>query len=111
MKYQIQTTGFNNTGDKTMSFVSPLDLLTVSSSEQDVIRCLVRKPQLTALEISGLTKIPLKELETLLKQMVSDARVVQLTRNEAVCFEVSFSKGSGKNNGKKGSSVLDMLFP
>ena len=96
-----------------MSFVSPLDLLTVSSSEQDVIRCLVRKPQLTALEISGFTKIPLKELENLLKQMVSDARVVQLTQNETVCFEVSFgqNKGSGKNSGKKGSSVLDMLFP
>ncbi len=96
-----------------MSFVSPLDLLTVSSNEQDIIRCLVRKPQLTALEISGLTKIPLKELEALLKQMVSESRVVQVTQNETVCFEVSFSKSkaSGKNGTKKGSSILDALFP
>lgn len=96
-----------------MAFVSPLDLLTVTSDEQDVIRCLVRRPQLTALEISDLTKIPLKELEAVLKQMVSDSRVVQLTRSETVCFEVSFSQsnGSGQNSGKKGSSVLDMLFP
>lgn len=96
-----------------MAFVSPLDLLTVTNNEQDVIRCLVRRPRLTAPEISGFTKIPLKELETLLKQMVSDSRVVQLTLNEAVCFEVLFSesKGSEKNSGKKGSSVLDMLFP
>lgn len=96
-----------------MALVSPLDLLTVTDNEQDVIRCLVRRPRITALEISGFTKIPLMELETLLKQMVSDSRVVQLTLNEAVCFEVSFSenKGSEKNSGKKGSSVLDMLFP
>lgn len=96
-----------------MALVSPLDLLTVTDNEQDVIRCLVRRPRITALEISGFTKIPLKELETLLKQMVSDSRVVQLTLNEAVCFEVSFSenKSSEKNSGKKGSSVLDMLFP
>lgn len=96
-----------------MALVSPLDLLTVTDNEQDVIRCLVRRPRITALEISGFTKIPLKELETLLKQMVSDSRVVQLTLNEAVCFEVLFSenKGAEKNSGKKGSSVLDMLFP
>lgn len=96
-----------------MSFVSPLDLLTVTGSEQDVIRCLVRRPLLTALEISGFTKIPLKELETLLEQMISDSRVIQHSRNETICFEVAFnqSKGSGNNNSKKGSSVLDMLFP
>ncbi len=96
-----------------MALVSPLDLLTVASNEQDVIRCLVRNPRLTPQEISGLTKIPLKELEALLKQMVSNSQIVQLTCNETVCFEVSFSpnKGSGQNTAKKGGSVLDMLFP
>ena len=91
-----------------MSFVSPLDLLTASSTEQDVIRCLVRRPHLTATEIAGFTKIPIKELEALLKQMINDSRLAEQKQDKGICFEVPF--GNEKKNTPKGNSLLDRLF-
>ena len=49
-----------------MSLLSPLDLLSVSNNEQTILRCLTRRPNLTAKEIGKFTKIPLDQLETLL---------------------------------------------
>lgn len=95
-----------------MSFVSPLDLLTVSGIEQDVIRCLVRRPKLTAVEIANFTKIPLKELDALLKEMVRESRLVQLMQNDKICFDVSLGNDKTAPKPKaKSNSVLDMLFP
>lgn len=94
-----------------MSFVSPLDMLTVTSAEQDVIRCLVRRPHLTASEISAYTKIPLKELDELLPRMVSDSRLVENLRENVSRFNVPFGKEKqADKSGQKGESLLDRLF-
>lgn len=72
-----------------MSYLSPLDLLTVSDNEQDIIRCLVRRPELTMQEIAELTKIPLDESEHLLDIMVQNARLI---RNDEDRFRVALGK-------------------
>lgn len=90
-----------------MSFVSPLDLLTVSDSEQDVIRCLVRRPQLTAVEIARFTKIPLKELNTLLEEMVRDAR---LSRDGDSKFEVKLGREKPAKSERTSGGLLSALF-
>ncbi|NJN54172.1 MAG: hypothetical protein HC804_05075 [Anaerolineae bacterium] len=89
-----------------MALLSPLDLLTVSTLEQDVIRCLVRRPCLTAVEIAKFTRIPLAELEGLLTTMVQEARLVLDDQNK---FQVLLG---GKENKQKTdrSGLLDSLF-
>ena len=91
-----------------MTLLSPLDLLSVPAVEQDIIRCLVRQPKLTAEEIAGRTKIPLEELARLLKQMVSDARLVQQSDAGKTLFEVAMGKARKQDRGS--SSLLDSLF-
>lgn len=88
-----------------MSLLSPLDLLTVTSHEQDVIRCLVRRPRLTAVEIARFTKIPMADLEALLTTMVQEARLMLDDQNK---FQVLL----GKENRPKAErpSLLDSLF-
>ncbi len=89
-----------------MTLMSPLDLLTVSSQEQDVIRCLVRQPRLTLQEIAGLTRIPLDELEGLVNRMVRDCRLNQDGESK---FQVLLQP-SYKPKRERGSSLLDTLF-
>lgn len=89
--------------------LSPLDLLTFYDSEQDVIRCLIRRPKLTAVEISKFTKIPLNELESVLNKLVKGARLSTDTADGNQIFSVAYAKGT---NHKKagGPSLLDSLF-
>ena len=90
-----------------MSFLSPLDLLSVPGNEQDVIRCLSRRPDLTIHEISNFTKIPLEELERLLKRMVQNAR---LTRDKENKFQVSYGKSGSNKQTRSGNGLLESLF-
>ena len=90
-----------------MTFLSPLDLLTVTGNEQDIIRCLVRRPDLVISEIAKFTKIPLDELEPLLIGMVKNKRLI---RNQEGKFQVSLSRSEKPNKGRSGSSLLDSLF-
>lgn len=91
-----------------MSVLSPLDLLSVPAVEQDIIRCLVRQPKLTAEEIAGRTKIPLEELANLLKQMVGDARLVQQVDAGQTLFRVAISRSQSPERGA--NALLDNLF-
>lgn len=91
-----------------MSLLSPLDLLTVTDNEQDVIRCLVRRPCLTAVEIAKFTKIPLADLEGLLSTMVQEARLILDDQNK---FQVLMGKKENKQKpGRAGTGLLDSLF-
>ncbi len=91
-----------------MAMFSALDLLTFSTHEQDVIRCLVRRPRLTAPEIAQFTKIPLEQLESVLSKMVSDARLTQ----ENGAGDVRFAVGRHSERPKRGGNgLLDSLFP
>ncbi|MCB0056961.1 MAG: hypothetical protein KDE45_08050 [Caldilineaceae bacterium] len=86
--------------------MSPLDLLSVSGHEQDIIRCLVRRPRLTMHEIAKFTQIPLEELERLLNSMVRDAR---LTRDSDSTFQVPLG-GKTPRRENNGTSLLGTLF-
>jgi hypothetical protein len=88
-----------------MSLFSPLDLLAVSSNEQDVIRCLVRRPCLTAVEIAKFTKIPMAELEELLNTMVREARLILDDQDK---FQVLLNKDFKQKSDRP--SLLDSLF-
>ncbi len=90
-----------------MSFLSPLDLLTVSDNEQDVFRCLVRHPELTMGEISNFVKIPIAELENLLSRMVNNS---QLLRDDKKRFQVTYGKSNKPEQTRNGNSLLDSLF-
>jgi hypothetical protein len=82
-----------------------LDLLAVSSNEQDVIRCLVRRPCLTAVEIAKFTKIPMAELEELLNTMVREARLILDDQDK---FQVLLKKDFKQKPDRP--SLLDSLF-
>ncbi len=90
-----------------MSLLSPLDLLTVTDNEQDVIRCLIRRPHLTAVEIAKFTKIPLADLERLLSTMVQEARLILDDQNK---FQVLMGKENKQKTGRSGTGLLDSLF-
>jgi hypothetical protein len=90
-----------------MTFLSPLDLLTVPDNEQDVIRCLSRRPNLTIQEIEKFTKIPLEELERLLNRMVHTARLI---RDEEDKFQVLYGNTGKPKQQRAGNGLLDSLF-
>lgn len=90
-----------------MSFLSPLDLLTVSNNEQDIIRCLVRRPKLTINEIAKFTNIPLSELECLLTSMVRNAH---LFRDDEDKFNISYGRSRKPKQESAGDSLLSTLF-
>lgn len=88
-----------------MSLLSPLDLLTVSNHEQDVIRCLIRRPRLTLQEIAGFTKIPMDKLEEIVSAMVQESRLNQDSDSK---FQVLLN---GRNTRReRATGLLDSLF-
>lgn len=89
-----------------MTFMSPLDLLTVSSHEQDVIRCLIRRPRLTLQEIAGFTKIPVDKLEGIVNSMVQESR---LDKDGDSKFQVLLNSRSAKPE-RAASGFLESLF-
>lgn len=88
--------------------LSPLDLLTLYDSDQDVIRCLIRRPQLTAAEISKMTQIPLGELNDVLSRLLKKARVRETSKNGSPTFAVQYE--TPKRQSKASTSLLDSLF-
>lgn len=93
-----------------MSFLSPLDLLQVPDREQDIIRCLIRHPQLTAQEIASRTQIPLKEIKELLLKMVTQAHLSKSTKGNEDVFQVFIGERNKKPTTSSGNSLLDSLF-
>lgn len=90
-----------------MSFVTPLDWLSNSSPEQDVIRCLVRQPKLTLGEIARITQIPQDVLTPILQQMLGNAQLH--AEGEPNKYEIQYGR-SAPANGKGANSLLSTLF-
>ena len=68
-----------------MSSLSPIDLLSLSSVEQHILRCLTKYPQSTVLTVAEKTQLPLAEVEEVLRNLRNQARVVeQLQQGERV---------------------------
>jgi hypothetical protein len=81
-----------------MSFLSPLDLLSLSSVEQDVVRCLAKQPNLTMAEIADVTNIALAKLKELLPQMVAEKRLAEERQNGHSVFTLEFNKEKPSSN-------------
>lgn len=75
-----------------MSTFSPLDLLSMSDKEQDILRCISKQSDLTLPEIVEATQIPTAELEELLDQLIHESRVVEQLKDNKRTFSVRFSK-------------------
>ena len=93
-----------------MSLLNALDLLQIPGKEQDVIRCLVRHPQLTAQETSSRTQIPLREIKELLLKMVTKEQISKLTKDNEDVFQVFIGARETKQSPATGSGLLDSLF-
>lgn len=73
-----------------MSSLSPIDLLSLSAVEQNILRCLSKYPQSTVFAVAEKTQLPLAEAEEVLRNLLSQARIVeQLQQGERV-FSVRF---------------------
>ncbi len=75
-----------------MTPFSALDLLSMSDTEQRILRCLNQRPQLTLLEISAATQLPIQDVEVTLEHMLREARLVDQLRDGQRVFSVHFSR-------------------
>jgi hypothetical protein len=80
--------------------------LTVPALEQDIIRCLIRTPLLTAQQIAGRLRQPLTEIENTLRSMEGNER---LTRSES-SGETQFQVPLKNDRSRRSTNLLDSLF-
>ena len=90
------------------SSLSPLDMLDMPDAEQYILRCLNRRPGLTAAEIALATKLPINEVESTLTRMVNRAQLVEQLQDEKRTFSVRFSRLQGRLRGMP-SSIMSIL--
>ena len=91
-----------------MASLSPLDLLSLSSVEQQILRCLTKYPRCTPQDIADRTALPLDEVENELQQLLEQARVVeQLQQGERV-FSIRFQFKHKRVRNMPGE-ILDLL--
>ena len=73
-----------------MSSLSPLDLLSLDSTEQLVLRCLTKTPQLTVMDVSLQTALPRVEVEAALHELLKAQKVVEQLQNGERVFSTRF---------------------
>lgn len=73
-----------------MSSLSPIDLLSLTDVEQNILRCLTKYPQSTIFEVVEKTQIPLEEVEEVLHNLLSQARIVELLYQGERVFSTRF---------------------
>lgn len=91
-----------------MTRLFALDLLSMSDTDQQVLRCLSRQPGQTIDEIGSATDIPIEELEDVLSQMVSASRLVEQLKDGKRIFSVRF--GRAETNVRNMPSSLMAIF-
>ena len=77
-----------------MTTFSPLDLLTVSTDEQLVLRSLNKQPGQTIPEIAAATKLGQPEVAVALDQLLEDGRVVEQLQAGRRVFSVRFGQAA-----------------
>jgi CRP-like cAMP-binding protein len=73
-----------------MAAISPIDLLSVSSAEQIVLRCLTRHPQLTVFELETQAQMPLAEVEQTVDELLRQDRIVEQLQGGKRVFSTRF---------------------
>lgn len=91
-----------------MPHLSPLDLLYLSDTEQTIVRYLNRNPSSTIGDLARATCVPLEELETVIRQMISAARLTERLEEGKRVLHVQYRRDSGRTRSRS-SSMLDLL--
>lgn len=73
-----------------MAAISPIELLSVSSDEQIILRCLTRHPQLTIFELAAQARMELTEVEKVLNGLLRQDRIVEQLRRGKRVFSARF---------------------
>jgi hypothetical protein len=60
-----------------MSSLSPVDLLLMPPTEQTILRCLTRTPQITSLELSQHTNVPLQEVDMAIGNLLRKSHIIE----------------------------------
>ena len=92
-----------------MASFSAFDLLSMPDSEQQIIRCLNQRPQLTVLEISAATRLPVKDLEGTLERLVGEARLVEQLHDGQRTFSVRFSREATQPTHNRSGGLLSLF--
>jgi hypothetical protein len=91
-----------------MSQLSPLDLLSLSDAEQDIIRHLNRYPNATISDLAVATHLPINNLETVINKMINSAWLVERYEEGNRWFIVQYRQDTGRSRSKS-SSMLDLF--
>jgi CRP-like cAMP-binding protein len=91
-----------------MAFLSPIDLLSMSSDEQTILRCLTKQPKLTVLELTAQTKMAPAELEEVLSSLLQQARIVEQLQGGKRVFSTRFQFGQKSVRNMPGE-ILSLL--
>lgn len=90
-----------------MANISALDLLTVPAMEQDILRCLIRTPEMTAKQIAKRLRRPLTEVEGTLREMEGQSRLTSVEESGQLIFKVPLTSNRTQ---KRSTNLLDSLF-
>lgn len=91
-----------------MSQLSPLDLLSLSDAEQDIIRHLNRYPTATIGDLATITHLPISSLEIVISNMINAAWLVERYEEGNRGFVVQYRQDVGRSRSKS-SSMLDLF--
>lgn len=73
-----------------MSSLSPIDLLSLSPTEQHVLRCLTKYPQSTVFEVVENTELPPTEVEEILHSLLKQTKIVEQLQQGKRVFSARF---------------------
>lgn len=91
-----------------MASISPIDLLAMSSAEQILLRCLIKRPQLTIFALAAQSQMDLTEVERVLDGLLRQNRIVEQLRGGKRLFSTRFQfKRQAVRN--MPAEILDLL--
>jgi CRP-like cAMP-binding protein len=73
-----------------MSALSPIDLLTMSSDEQTILRCLTRHPKLTVFDLAAQLNLEVPAVEKTVNSLLGQGRIVEQLLNGQRVFSTRF---------------------
>lgn len=91
-----------------MPQLSPLDLLSLSDTEQDIIHHLNRHPKATIGDLAIATHLSINNLELVINKMINSAWLVEHFEAGNRWFTVQYRQDVGRSRSKS-SSMLDLF--
>lgn len=79
-----------------MESLSPFDLIMMENSEQLILRCLSKQPQLTLSEIAQITNLHIDEVTKIVDQMVRESRLIEQFKKGQRTFSARFGRNTAQ---------------